>query len=175
MQRFCKWIFFKLMRWNFVDNFPDNKKLILIIAPHTSNMDFLMGKLIFCVLGKKPHFMIKEQWFRPPVGWLIKALGGVPVNRTSSSGMVKSLIEHLQNDEEFILNITPEGTRSRVKRWKRGFYKLSLQTGIPILPGYIDYGKKEIGVGKLIYPTGNYDADSQYFKLFYKNVTARHP
>ena len=175
MQWFCKWIFFKLMRWNFVDNFPDNKKLILIIAPHTSNMDFLMGKLIFCVLGKKPHFMIKEQWFRPPVGWLIKALGGVPVNRTSSSGTVKSLIEHLQNDEEFILNITPEGTRSRVKRWKRGFYKLSLQTGIPILPGYIDYGKKEIGVGKLIYPTGNYDADSQYFKLFYKNVTARHP
>ena len=175
MQKLCKWIFFRLMKWQFSDVFPENKKLILIIAPHTSNMDFLMGKLIFCVIGKKPHFMIKEQWFRPPIGWIMKAIGGVPVNRTSSSGTVKSLIEHLQNDEEFILNITPEGTRSRVKRWKRGFYKLSLQTGIPILPGYIDYKKKKIGVGKLIYPTGNYDADSQYLKSFYKNVTARHP
>ncbi len=175
MQKLCKWIFFRLMKWQFSDVFPKNKKLILIIAPHTSNMDFLMGKLIFCVIGKKPYFMIKEQWFRPPIGWIMKAIGGVPVNRTSSSGTVKSLIKHLQNDEEFILNITPEGTRSRVKRWKRGFYKLSLQTGIPILPGYIDYKKKKIGVGKLIYPTGNYDADSQYLKSFYKNVTARHP
>ena len=124
MQRFCKWIFFKLMRWQFTGTFPENKTQIVIIAPHTSNADFLIGKLIFCVLGKKPHFMIKEQWFRPPVGWLIKALGGVPVDRTSSSRTVKSLIEHLKNDEEFILNITPEGTRSRVKRWKKGFYKL---------------------------------------------------
>ena len=163
------------MHWRFSGTFPENKTLIVIIAPHTSNADFLMGKLIFCVLGKKPHFMIKEQWFRPPVGWLIKALGGVPVDRTSSSGTIKLLIDHLKNDEEFILNITPEGTRSRVKRWKRGFYKLSLQTGIPILPGYIDYKKKEIGVGKLIYPTGNYNADSQYLKSFYKNITARHP
>ncbi len=175
MQKFCKWLFTKIMGWRLEGNFPTEKKLILIIAPHTSNADFLMGKLIFCVLGKKSHFMIKKQWFRPPVGWLIKALGGVPVDRANSSRTVKSLIEHFQNDEEFFLNITPEGTRSRVKKWKKGFYKLSLQTGIPILPGYIDYRKKEIGVGKLIYPTGNYEADIEYLRSFYKNVTPRHP
>lgn len=175
MQKFCKWFFYKLLGWHFTDNFPPNKKLIVIIAPHTSNTDFLMGKLIFCVLGKKPHFMIKKQWFRPPIGWLIKALGGVPVDKTSTNGTVKSLIEHFKNDDEFFLNITPEGTRSRVKRWKKGFYKLSIQTGIPILPGYIDYGKKEISIGKLIFPSGNYETDSQYLKSFYKNITARHP
>jgi len=175
MQRFCKWIFFKLMGWHFVGQFPAEKKLILIMSPHTSNTDFLIGKMFFCALGRKPYFMIKKQWFRPPIGWITKALGGIPVDRTSSSNAVKSIISHFKNSNNFILNITPEGTRSKVKRWKRGFYKLSMQTGVPILPGYIDYKKKQIGVGKLIYPTGNYEADRQYLKSFYQNITARHP
>ncbi len=163
------------MGWQFVGDFPSEKKLIVIIAPHTSNSDFLIGKLIFCVLGRKPHFMIKKQWFRPPIGWIIKALGGVPVDRTSSSGTIKSIISHFKNSNDFILNITPEGTRSKVEHWKRGFYKLSVQIGIPILPGYIDYKKKQIGVGKLIYPNGNYEVDRPYLKSFYQQVTARHP
>jgi len=175
MQQLCKWIFHKLLGWNFTGEFPDQKKVIIIIAPHTSNADFLIGKLIFCVKRIKPYFLIKEQWFRPYIGWLTKALGGIPVSKTSNNSTVKFILKNLKQKKEFYLNITPEGTRSPVKRWKKGFYKLSLQTGIPILPGYIDYKKKEIGVGKLIYPSGDYNKDIQYLKSFYKDVTARHP
>lgn len=176
MQAFSKWLFFKVLKWKFcTEDFPEIKKLVLIIAPHTSNLDFLMGRLIYYVLGRKPHFLIKKQWFRFPIGWIIKSLGGVPIDRENSYRSIRDIIGHFQNNDEFILNITPEGTRSRVNRWKRGFYTIAINVNIPILPSYIDYRKKEIGIGKLFMPSGNYDEDMKYLKQFYKNRTARHP
>ncbi len=163
------------MKWKLQGNFPEEKKFVLIIAPHTSNSDFLMGRLIFYVLNRKPYFLIKKQWFRFPIGWFIKKLGGVPVDRQSSNSSVRDIIRHFQSNDEFILNITPEGTRSRVNRWKKGFYSIATNANMHILPGYIDYGKKEIGVGTLFMPTGNYEEDMKPLKQFYSNRTARHP
>ncbi|HIE15935.1 MAG TPA: acyltransferase, partial [Bacteroidales bacterium] len=106
MQQLCKWIFHKLLGWKFTGEFPDQKKVIIIIAPHTSNADFLIGKLIFCVKRIKPYFLIKEQWFRPYIGWLTKALGGIPVSKTSNNSTVKFILKNLKQKKEFYLNIT---------------------------------------------------------------------
>ena len=176
MRFICRFIFFKLLGWHQSDDFPAEKKLIVIMLPHTSNWDFLMGWLFYCSHGRKPRFLIKPQWFVFPVGWLVRAMGGVPIERGDKSAQsLLAIKKDIESSKEFLLNITPEGTRSRVNRWKKGFHLLARQLELPIMPGYLDYKKKEVGINPLFYVSDDFSKDAQFLKQYYEGVTARHP
>jgi 1-acyl-sn-glycerol-3-phosphate acyltransferase len=177
MKFLCKFLFYKVLGWREIGGVPKAKKFIVITAPHTSNWDFIIGKLFYCSQGVKPKFMIKAQWFKPPIGWLIRALGGVPVNRENASGSLLPLIKEIEKSDQFILNITPEGTRKKVRKWKKGFYKIAMETGLPLFLGKLDYKNKIIYInGDLFYPTGDYKKDAEIFYQFYKeNANGKHP
>ncbi|MCF8297571.1 MAG: lysophospholipid acyltransferase family protein [Saprospiraceae bacterium] len=175
MQKISKFIL-SLFGWKITGSFSkDIKKCVLVIAPHTSNWDFVIGRLAFWILKLDVKFLIKQEFFKFPIKRIILGLGGVPVNRTKSSNVVSSTVEMFDKSEALIITITPEGTRSLVKNWKKGFYYVATQAKVPLVLGFLDYKKKEAGIGPLIYPSGNYKEDFEKIEEFYKGKNARFP
>ncbi len=166
----------RLMGWNIYSRVPmDIPKAVVIMAPHTSNWDFIIGRLAFFLYHINPRIMIKKEAFKPVIGPVLRWLGGVPVDRRQSRNTVKEITKRFHRNEKFFLLITPEGTRKRVNKWKRGFYFIAQNAGVPILLGFLDYHKKEGGVGMMIEPTGDFDADFKIIEDFYRGKQARHP
>lgn len=164
----------KLMGWKVVGTLPDQKSVVMM-APHTSNIDFVIGWLGYTSLGVKSHFLIKKEAFKWYSSALIKAMGGIPVDRGRSSNVVLQVTEEFNNREKFIVTITPEGTRKLNRNWKRGFYFIALSAKVPIKMGFLDYKRKEGGFGPSIIPTGDFDADFQIISDFYKSKHAKFP
>ncbi len=166
----------ELTGWKIKGQFHDEtKKAVLIVAPHTSNLDFVIGRLVFNVLGIKVKFLIKKEAFIFPFGFFLKKLGGIPVDRKRKTNIVDQLINEFNESDQLVLIITPEGTRSYVSSWKKGFYYIAKKANVPVVLGFLDYKKKEAGLGPVIWPAGNYDEDSIIIKRFYQNITGRHP
>lgn len=145
------------------------------MAPHTSMWDFVYGFLGFMALGYRSGYLIKKEMFFFPLGLLLKALGAIPVNRQSATSLVLHITEMFNKKDEFILTITPEGTRNLVRNWKKGYYYIARNTGIPIYFGFLDYKKKIGGIGPGIMPTNDYEKDLKIIEDFYKDIHARHP
>ena len=154
---------------------PSVKKCVLVGAPHTSNMDFPVALGTLYASGVKVRFLAKKSLFKFPLGILMRAMGGIPVDRSKHTNMVDMMIEMFANSSSLILLIPAEGTRSYVKEWKSGFYYTALGAKVPIVLGYLDYGRKTAGFGKLFYPTGDYQKDLAEIKNFYRQFTARYP
>jgi 1-acyl-sn-glycerol-3-phosphate acyltransferase len=172
-----RFIVFKILKWKVSGTFPsEHKKVIVLTAPHTSMMDFVMGWFYFRINGMKANFLIKEELFFFPLGILLRKLGSIPVKRGKVS-LVDQMVEEFAKRDQVILNITPEGTRQRVTKWKRGFYKIAEATKAPIILGFVDYKKKTMGVFDDPYfeITGNEQEDIKRLKDLYRNVGARHP
>jgi 1-acyl-sn-glycerol-3-phosphate acyltransferase len=150
-------------------------KCVICVAPHTSNWDLIIGKLIYTSLGRQSYFLIKKEWFFFPLNFFFKWMGGIPIDRSRNASVTDQMAEAMAKHTTFHLAITPEGTRKRNGDWKRGFYYIALKANVPILLAYIDYLKKEAGVKALFYPTGNADDDINAIKAYYRGVTARHP
>jgi 1-acyl-sn-glycerol-3-phosphate acyltransferase len=150
-------------------------KCVICVAPHTSNWDLFVGKLLYTSLGRKAHFLIKKEWFFFPLNLFFKWMGGIPIDRNRNASMTDIMAGELNRHETFHLAITPEGTRKMAGEWKRGFYYIAIKANVPILLAYIDYLKKEVGVKALFYPTGNADDDMNAIKSYYAGVTAKHP
>ena len=155
------------------DQFPD--KCVICVAPHTSNWDFIYGQLTSVALQLRSRFLMKKEWFFFPMGYLLRALGGIPVNRGKNRSLVDAMIEEFGNHNVLRLSITPEGTRKRTSKWKKGFYHIALGAKIPILMAYIDYEKKEIGLTELFTPTGDQEKDFDFIRNFYKDKTGLIP
>lgn len=154
---------------------PEIKKCIVIVAPHTSNWDFFVGFFGYMTIGIKAKYLIKKEAFVFPLGPIVKALGGIPVDRSRSSNVVQQVGDMFKNEKELVITITPEGTRSLVNNWKRGFYYIAEHAKVPVVLGILDYRKKIVGIGPVLYPTGNYEKDIREIEAFYMNATARHP
>ncbi|MCF8231078.1 MAG: lysophospholipid acyltransferase family protein [Bacteroidales bacterium] len=166
----------RLMGWRIrEDSVPDVRKAVILVAPHTSNKDFLIGRLAFNMLDIKAAFLIKKEAFFFPVGGILRKIGGVPVSRNRKTNLVDQLSRYFSHSEELMLVVTPEGTRSYVKKWKRGFYYIALKANVPIILSYIDYARKEGGMGKVIYPSGDIEKDFAEIVNFYQGITARYP
>lgn len=168
----------KMMGWKINGNFPqDIKKCVLIAAPHTSNWDFVIGRAAFYIFGIKGiKFLIKKEFFFFPVGILLKSMGAIPVDRSSKNNTVVKIGHKFDEYNIFRVLITPEGTRSRVKEWKKGFYYIAQHANVPIVLCYVDYGKKEGGIAPfVINPSGNYAKDMEKIEDFYRNITAKYP
>lgn len=166
----------RLFGWKIYNKVPaDIKKAVIIMAPHTSNWDFVIGRLAFFWYKITPRILIKKEAFGPFVGPVLRKLGGIPVDRSHSQNTVKEITERFKKHDTFFLLITPEGTRRRVNNWKRGFYFIATNAGVPILLGYLDYRTKEGGLGMMLQPSGDFDADFRIIEDFYRDKQARHP
>ena len=151
------------------------QKCIICLAPHTSNWDFIVGQLYSHAEEMKFNFLMKKEWFFWPLGSLFKKMGGIPVYRDKASSMTNRLAEIAKKNDYFRLVITPEGTRSPRKEWKRGFYYIAKGAGIPIVLAGIDFATKTITLGKAFYPTDDIEKDMREIKLFYKDFKGYHP
>jgi 1-acyl-sn-glycerol-3-phosphate acyltransferase len=168
MKRFSGFIFW-LFGWKIRGKIPDDiKKSVMIVAPHTSNWDFIIGRLACWKLGIPSTFLIKKEFFFFPMGYLLKALGAAPVDRSKGASAVSQTIDIINRNDFITITITPEGTRKYTENWKKGFYIIAEKAAVPIVLGFINYRDKTGGVGGIIYPTGNFDEDFAKILDFYK-------
>ena len=174
-QKFCKWLLYKRMGWTLEVTESHPEKYIICLAPHTSNWDFILGQLYNGAEGTRINFLMKKEWFAWPLGVLFRRLGGIPVYRQKHTSMTDALAETAQREPSFCLCITPEGTRSRVEEWKRGFYFIALKAQLPILLYGVDYEQKLIKCTKTIIPTGDVDRDMREIKLYFKDFHGKYP
>jgi 1-acyl-sn-glycerol-3-phosphate acyltransferase len=175
MKWFCK-LYLKWIGWKIGSTLdPSIKKCVLVAAPHTSNYDYPIALATLYACGVKVRFLGKKSLFKFPLGILMRATGGIPVDRSKHTNMVESMVHMFQQHNEFILMIPVEGTRSYVKEWKSGFYHTAMGAKVPIVMGYLDYGKKVAGFGDLFYPTGDYQNDLVAIQTFYRQFTAKYP
>ncbi|HBT84720.1 MAG: 1-acyl-sn-glycerol-3-phosphate acyltransferase [Fermentimonas sp.] len=175
MANISKFILNRIMGWKAIDPFPIVPKCVLVVAPHTSNWDFVVGKLAYSSLGRQANFLIKAEWFVFPFNIFFKKVGGIPVKRDRSESLTTKLANVFQNREWMHLGITPEGTRKPVKEWKKGFYFIALKANVPILLVGLDYGKKEARVLEVFHPTGDYESDIIKIRSYYKDIKAKKP
>jgi 1-acyl-sn-glycerol-3-phosphate acyltransferase len=154
--------------WRLEGELPDLPKLVLIVAPHSSWWDGILGLLFKVALGADIKFMGKRELFRGPLGALLRKLGGIPIERRVAHDVVGQMVERFQSRERLWLGIAPEGTRKAVRKWKSGFWHIARQAGVPILPGYFDYSRKVIGLGPLFRPSADMDADIAALRAFYR-------
>ena len=153
----------------------DLQKCVLIAAPHTTFWDYVLGYLTLAALGKKGSFLINKKFFFFPLNLILKAHGGIPVVTGRDKNFVEQVAEALEKADGMFLTLTPEGTRKKVTRWKRGFYQLVQMTNIPLLLGAIDYKKKQIIFGNTFPITNDFNADMKEIMKFYKDVSAKYP
>lgn len=165
----------KLMGWKIEGSFPDINKAIVIVAPHTSMMDFVLGRLCFSSLGIYVNFLIKQELFFFPIGIILKSLGALPVARDQRNNMVEKVSQLFSSKKRMFLVITPEGTRKKNPNWKRGFYLIAQRAKVPIYLGAVDYKKKVLIIGSEFIITGDANADMKSIKRFYVGVTAKYP
>ncbi len=166
----CKFILW-CIGWHYEGAPPADKKYIVISVPHTSMMDFILGWLHFRSVGIKTIIFIKKELFFFPLGILLKALGAKPVNRGRGAlGLIEQVIYHFEKNDEFIVCITPEGTRNLVKKWKRGFYFIAEKANVPVYLGKLDYKRKIATVGQTKFmPSGDVEKDFDFIRNYYKN------
>ncbi|MDR2384419.1 MAG: 1-acyl-sn-glycerol-3-phosphate acyltransferase [Tannerella sp.] len=150
------------------------RKSVICVAPHTSNWDFLIGKLFYNAIGRKSKFLIKKEWFVFPFNFIFGSMGGIPVNREKSSSTTERLAKEFLRYDTFHLAITPEGTRKKTSEWKKGFYYIALKAKVPIQVAYIDYAKKEAGIKANFHPTGNVEDDIMTIRAMYEGVKGFH-
>jgi 1-acyl-sn-glycerol-3-phosphate acyltransferase len=163
------------MGWKISLSFPLTSKYVLIGAPHTSNWDFFYFLLLKWASGIKMNWIGKESLFHWPLGIVMRRLGGIPVDRNSSNHFVQQIVALFGHNEQLAMTIAPEGTRSKARYWKTGFYYIALGARVPISLGFIDYLEREVGIGPFFYPSGNIQDDFDIVRHFYANKTGKHP
>lgn len=178
VSRPSRWIASTLLRWmgwRRTGAFPDDKKIIAIFAPHTSNWDFVVIYLMVTAFGIKGNFFAKHTLCRPPLGWFMRAVGAIPVVRRRTENLVDSAVATLAEHDQFYLGLAPEGTRRYTDHWRTGFYHIAERAGARILLLYADYATKETGLGPVFTPTGNIAVDFEFIQAFYTDKTPRRP
>jgi len=169
--RFYMWIF----GWKVAGKVPDASKFILVAAPHTSNWDLLF------LLGATNIFRIKVSWigkhtiFKIPFGSMMRWLGGIPVNRDSSQGLVAQIVDQYNKKDKLVITIPPSGTRKKRDYWKSGFYWIAHTAQIPLCCGFLNYAKKEAGFGISFVPTGELKKDMDRIREFYSGIMGKNP
>jgi 1-acyl-sn-glycerol-3-phosphate acyltransferase len=169
-------LWFKITGWQVGRSFPEGlKKYVLIVAPHTSNWDFPIGVAARKILKLNVKYVAKKELFKFPIGGMLKGLGGFPVDRSKSNSFVEAVVEHFNALDEFGVCITPEGTRSRVDKWKTGFYHMAIGAKVPVIMVGFDYPTKCVVVSDPLALTGEMDTDLNAMHRFFKQITPKYP
>ena len=169
--------FLKATGWKVQGQLPANgRKSVLIAAPHTSNWDLPYTLMVAFALRLNVYWMGKQSIFKPPFRGVMLWLGGIPIQRESSNNVVEASIVAIQKaDGPVQLIVPPEGTRSKARYWKTGFYYIALGANVPIVMAYMDYARKESGLGPVFEPTGNIEADMARIQAFYAPFKGKNP
>ena len=169
-------VMLKIIRWRVIGALPEGqRKYVLIVAPHTSNWDFILFIFAVSVLRLQPSVLIKSTLFVGPLGWFLRYCGAIPVNRTQANSLVDYIAGIYAEREEFVLIITPEGTRSANPKWKRGFHHVARKAEVPVLVVYVDSAIRTIGIEGLMEPSDDADADIRKLKQFYDSKSGLKP
>ena len=150
-------------------------KCVICVAPHTSNWDFVVGKLFYTSQGLTAGFLMKKDWFFFPFNYIFRSMGGIPIDRSRQRSVTDQVAEMFRERKHFQVAITPEGTRKKTNDWKKGFYYIALGADIPIVLVGIDYQRKCIAAEKYICPSGNIEEDMREIKLYFKDFKGKHP
>ncbi len=161
------------MGWKVNKELPDLNKCIIIVAPHTSSWDFVIGVIVRGVLAKEINYLGKKSLFKPPFGWFFRWMGGYPVDRKTSQNMVDQVAEIFLKEEVFRLALAPEGTRSRVAEWRTGFYHMAVRANVPIVSVGFDYAKKRVVIFDPFYPSGEIEKDLPQIKALFKDIKGK--
>ena len=166
----------KLAGWK-IEGFDINSipKALIIVAPHTSGWDVLVGLMTRGSLACKIGFMGKHTLFNPPFGFIFRWLGGVPVNRTKNSNLVDTIAEYFNSNAEFRIAMAPEGTRKKVDKLKTGFYFMAKKAHVPIIMAKFDYEHKTVGFSQPFMPSDDIDHDLAMVWDYFKGVKGYHP
>lgn len=161
--------------WKVAGKPPGVPKCVMIAAPHTSNWDYFYTLLTASIMKVNMTAMGKKSLTEGPFGGIMKWLGILPIDRSKSNNVVEQTIEKFNNSENLVVIVPPSGTRGKVAYWKTGFYHIAQGAGVPISLGFIDYANKTGGLGPLIYPTGDIEADMIKIRSFYSNIEGKYP
>lgn len=165
----------RIFGWRMEGEPPDIPKYIVIAAPHTTNWELPTAIILAFAFRIKVYWMGKDNLFRRPFDGIFRWLGGIPVNRGKSTGLVAQTVEAFNENEKLVIVMAPEGTRSKTRHWRTGFYHIAQGAGVPIALGFLDYRRKACGIGPVITPTGDIDADMREIRAFYAGITGKHP
>jgi len=160
--------------WRVEGEFPRVPKMVAIVAPHTSNWDFIVGILAVFAIGIRVRFLGKHTLFNPWIGWLMRWFGGIPVNREAPQGLVAQAVEAIERTPNIFLAITPQGTR-RGTQWKSGFYRIAVDARVPIFPIIFDGPNRRIRFLPAFEPSGDYEADLPKLLALYEGVRGLKP
>lgn len=175
LQTLWYWLY-RLLGWDGEYRHPNTEKFIIIVAPHTSNLDFFIGFIYSRAFAMPfPNFLAKDSLFRGFFGPVWRWLGGIPVNRSERTNFVDQVAAEFQKRKRMILAITPEGTRSRSEYWKTGFYHMAQKANVPVIMASIDYARKFISCGDVAEITGDMEADLAKIRAHFVGITPRHP
>lgn len=168
-KRILRWL-----GWSISGKFdPEISKSVIIVAPHTSWYDFILGLLARGIIGLEMHFVGKKELFVFPFAYYFSWMGGEPLDRRGGLNTVNSIVTIFQRRDVFRLAIAPEGTRRSVKEWKSGFYYIALGANVPVIPVVFDYGSRQIVLHDAIYPTGDYTGDVAFLRSLYRGARGR--
>ena len=172
---FCRFLF-KIWGWKVESPYPyQEKKVVLIVIPHTSNWDFPLGLITRCALEINCKFVAKDSLFRWPYGFLFRWMGGIPVDRSRSNNFVENVAAQIKESNDWSIVMSPEGTRKKVDKLKSGFYFIALQAGVPIVMCKFDWSKKMIGFSEPFHPTGDFEKDLKKILEFFKDAKGYRP
>jgi len=161
--------------WRVEGALPACRHAVVIAAPHTSNWDLPLMLAVSWALGARPSWLGKRELFRGPFGWVLRRLGGVPVDRSARRGLVGEAVARFAEAADLFLVIPPSGTRSRAPHWKSGFYQVARGAGVPIACAYLDYRRRVGGIGLVLAPSGSVRADMDRIRAFYAPMEGKYP
>lgn len=165
----------KLMGWRIEGHLPKLDKFVAIGAHHTSNWDFVIFIALKFVLRLNARWFGKHSIFRWPFGGLMRSWGGVPIRRDRTLNTVEQAVQAFREHDQFILVLSPEGTRKKVERWKMGFYHIALGAGVPIVLGALDYQNRRVVIAPTFLPTGDEQADLAAMLAFFRPYVPKKP
>jgi 1-acyl-sn-glycerol-3-phosphate acyltransferase len=164
-----------LLGWKLIFAQPLPPKCLIVVYPHTSNWDFVIGVIARAAIGIPCKWAGKDTLFRPPSGWFFRKLGGIPVNRRMRTGFSNQIAQEFDRHGQFSVVVTPEGTRSYTSHWRSGFWYAALAAKVPLALGFIDYPRREIGIGAYLELTGDSGRDLAALAAFYADKRGRYP
>lgn len=161
--------------WTITGQLPDCKKMVIAVAPHTSNQDFFVGIAAALALDLKIRFLGKHSIFVWPVKRLLLSLGGIPVDRSHPHGVVGQVVAEFEQQDSLLLGLSPEGSRKKVENWRSGFWFIAKQAKVPICLVGLDYRNKQLVFGPCFSTGENFAEDLRHMRLFFQQVTAKYP
>ena len=160
--------------WRFEGELPDVPKIVIAVAPHTTNWDFVIGVMVLWALDIKISFLGKHTLFGGVFGRWMRSIGGIPVDRNSTHGVVSDVVEAFARTNRMVLALAPEGTRQLDRGFKKGFLHIAHDANVPILLAYFDFSHKVIGFGPLFTTSGDVERDLASVLNFYRPIRGKY-